>query len=362
MTRLAVLGFALIIVSGTACSSDGPLGLPVISQDSVAALQSDGAEDEAFSVLELETPDNSGEAVHPDYAALPDWAPSRYLVASPYTNSNTALENPTLYARYPHGSWFLRGTGPLDKPKKGYFSDPDMVAMPDRHELRIYYRQVTSSNTIWLIRTKDGVNWGSPRRILAAPNHLVVSPAVVRRRAQDWKMWSVNAGAGGCRAQTTSVELRGSMDGINWSEPSTVDLVQKPFLIWHIDVQWIESRQEYWAIYNVKRGGQCLTEHLFLATSADGRSWKTNPSPLLTAGAIPEFSDVVYRSTFVYNPLTDNIRFWYSGASWKNGNFVWRVASQRRSRSDVFAGISEIPQPGAFARRRRGAPRVFEAP
>ena len=43
---------------------------------------------------------------------------------------------------------------------------------------------------------------------------------------------------------------------------------------------------------------------LYLATSADGRTWKTYPSPILARGTTPLFTDIVYRSTFAYEPRT----------------------------------------------------------
>jgi hypothetical protein len=166
-------------------------------------------------------------------------------------------------------------------------------------------------------------------------------------------MWSVNAGQEGCRAGSTTVELRRSTDGEIWSEPVAISLVQRGFSVWHIDVQWIPSRKEYWALYNAKTASNCATQYLYLATSPDGVKWRTYPSPILTAGVIPEFADIVYRSTFSYNPASDQIRFWYSGARAENGIYVWQSAFDRRDRSEVFAAISKpMSSPPAFLSRR----------
>jgi hypothetical protein len=150
-------------------------------------------------------------------------------------------------------------------------------------------------------------------------------------------MWSVSSGVG-CSAMTTSVELRRSTNGLDWSAPQKVDLTQGAGIWpWHIDVQWIPSRNEYWAIYNGKTAGGCTTAALFLAVSPDGVKWTTFPSPILTRGASPELADVVYRSTFAYDPNRDVIDFWYSGAKYHAGEYQWHSAYQRRTRGEVFA-------------------------
>lgn len=338
-----------------ACTAEQVLDVPPVSPDSVAVLEAEeSGADRVFSVLDLATPDGFNQVVHPDYAMMPDWSPRRYMVATPYTYSDSLVENPSLYAQSPDFTWGAFGAGnPIAKPRAGYLSDPDMVALQDRKELWVYYREVTRRNTIWLIRSPDAVHWSTPRRIVSAPNHMIVSPAVVRRDPKHWMMWAVNAGKDGCGGNETVVELRKSSDGLHWSLPAAVPLVQAPFWVWHIDVQWIPSRQEYWALYNVKTRGECFTQMLFLATSPDGVTWTTYPSPVLTLGAIPEFADIVYRSTFAYNSRTDNIRFWFSGARWQGRGYVWKTVYQRRSRAEVFAAINQAAGTGLALHRAR---------
>ncbi len=221
------------------------------------------------------------------------------------------------------------------------------------------------TNIIHLIRSRDGVHFGAPRTVVEAPNHEIVSPTVVRRSATDWLMWSVNGGVAGCSAPQTKVELRRSANGLDWSDPITVDLPrQGGYSAWHIDVQWIPSRSEYWALYNVKESGSCSTPALYLAVSADAVNWQTYPTPVLAAGAIPEFTDIVYRSTFAYDSATDNIRFWYSGARFDGTGYVWRTAYQRRTRADVFHSIAWTTAVHPLAARvwRFGVPPLLDGP
>lgn len=359
-----ILAVTFAVWSVTGCSDEMTFDAPAINADSIASLElTEQDSDGGYVVLPLRTPDGSGQTVHPDYALMPNWLPRRYLVATPYTYTDSLQENPSLFAQSVGLSWEPHGLGnPVVRRTTGYLSDPDMVADPDLNELRIYYREVTSRNRIWLIRSSDGIGWSSPVKVVSARNHRVISPSVVRRDAGHWMMWSVNAGRDGCSSAATHVELRRSIDGIRWSPPQGISLSQPPFFVWHIDVQWIPSRQEYWALYNVKTSGSCNTQLLFLATSTDGTSWTTYPSPVLRLGDIPVFSDIVYRSTFAYNPRTDNIRFWFSGARWEANGYVWRTVYQKRKRSDVFAAIGTPPQQQLSFRRGREAPLLIDPP
>jgi hypothetical protein len=101
----------------------------------------------------------------------------------------------------------------------------------------------------------------------------------------------------GCGAATTTVDLRRSTDGVAWSGPVTTDLTQDALWPWHVDVEWIPSRDEFWAVYNVKTA---------------------------------------------YNPFTDAVTFWYSGARFEGSAYVWKAAVERRHRAEVFANLTSI--------------------
>ena len=155
-------------------------------------------------------------------------------------------------------------------------------------------------------------------------------------------MWTVNSGPSGCGSSTTTVELRRSTDGVSWSPPSPITLSQTGVFAWHIDVQWIPSLREYWAMFNGKVSGSCTTEALYLATSADGLTWRTYPSPVLVRGAIPEFADVVYRASFAYDPERDLVSIWHSGARYASRGYEWHAAFERRRRSVLFETIGRV--------------------
>lgn len=335
--------------------------------DFAAVASTDGGPMATPTTLALTTPDGSGQTVHPDYVAMPSgWpAANQYLLITPYPNGNAGFENPSIFTGTTPVAWAppAGASNPIATPQAGYLSDPDAVAVPESNELWVYYRQVEAKNDIYVIRSKDGVTFTPPRLVASADNHDIVSPTVVRRGPTDWLMWSVNSGAG-CSASSTTIELRRSTNGLDWSSPEKTSLTQGGGISpWHIDVQWIPSRNEFWAVYNGKTAGSCTTAALFIATSPDGVKWTTFTSPILMRGASPELADVVYRSTFAYDAAADMIDFWYSGAKFDFGQYVWRSAYQRRTRAEVFATAAKRSTAALAAMAPRiGLPELLDPP
>lgn len=308
-------------------------------------------------LLTLPTYEGSGQVVHPDYASSPNGvlAYKHFLAITPYPYGNASFENPSLFAgSSPPRDWLLPpgASNPVAWPASGHLSDPDLVYVDEPGELWLYYRQASADNVVWLVRSPDGVAWSDPVEVARAPSHDLVSPAIVRRGPGDWWMWSVRAGPVGCGASSTTVELRRSDDGISWSAPEPVDLAQPRLWTWHIDVQWVPSSGRFWAVYNAKTEGGCATPAVFVATSADGRSWTVVQAPVITKGRIPQFEDIVYRSSLAYDPASDAVTFWYSGARYDGSSYVWSAAVERRRRAQVFGapltGVDErlfLPPP-----------------
>jgi hypothetical protein len=340
----AVLSGAALCMGLAACDAD-PLGPdegyepgPPLDQPPPAPSVS------GYQPVAFVTFDGSGQVVHPDWAFTPmDWFPHRqHLAITPYPNGNPAYELPSEYASEDGIGWFTAegSSNPVAaRPMYGYLSDPDQLYNPDAGELWLYYRGVDSINHIYLIRTHDGVTWTPPREVVSGYNHTVISQSVVRQKEGTWLMWSVNGGASGCMGSTTKVELRRSRNGTAWSPPLTVKLDQPGFYPWHIEVQWIPDLHEYWALYNVKSSGNCVTPALYLATSKDGTEWQTYSQPVLARDMIPALRDIVYRSTFAYDPASDAVTFWFSGATFTGTGYRWSAAMARIDRGELFARI-----------------------
>jgi len=298
----------------------------------------------ALSLMTLATFDGSGQVVHPDIVPAEREGALARLVITPYPWGNAGYENPSLFEGEGRDIWAVPNgvTNPVIAPERGYLSDPDALWLADRREIWLYYRRVDVENEILLTRSSDGVRWSDPRIVASAPNHQAVSPTVVRRSDSEWFMWTVNSGKDGCTSATTTVELRTSNDGLTWRPPVTVSLSQPGVYAWHIDVQWIPSLREYWALFNAKVAGSCTTDALYVGTSADGATWRTYGSPVLRRGAIPELADVVYRATFAYDPRTDLVSLWHTGARYTSRGYEWRAAFERRRRAELFDAVSRV--------------------
>jgi hypothetical protein len=342
--RLHVFNGVWVVLAASACSDNaGPVERP----------PSD------VHLLALQTFDGSGQAVHPDVALTPvAWGGSEaQLFATPYPNGDASKENPSLYAKQSPLDWPVPPgvMNPIASPSDGYLSDPDDVFNPETNELWLYYRSVTNTNDIFLVRGSAPTQWSTPRLVARGPNHTIVSPTVVRRAQGDWMMWSVNSGAAGCTSSSTAVELRRSTDGVSWSDPVTTDLAEQAAFAWHIDVQWIPAKGEFWAVYNVKVPGSCTTSALHFAKSVDGLHWEVAPSAVLVRGVVPEFFDIVYRASLLYDAASDAITLWYSGARFDGSRYTWRIATESLAAAAFFDRVSR-PLSGNAVPPVTGAP------
>ena len=233
-------------------------------------------------------------------------------------------------------------------PDAGHLSDPDVLYVPESRELWLYYRQATLDNIVLLIRSTDGRHWSEPREVVRRPSHEIVSPTVVRRGPGEWYMWAVNSGPSGCSASSARVELRRSSDGLRWSEPEPLEFALPDLWPWHIEVQWIESRREYWAVFNAKTSTGCATPAVFSARSADGVAWTVSGQPVLSRGQVPAFRDIVYRTAFDYDPVSDLVTFWYSGAAFEESKYRWSAAVEQRPREEAFASVRTKLDPSLY--------------
>ena len=309
-----------------------------------------GANPGDWKVLDITTYDGSGEITHPDVVRGGPGLGWLWMAVTPYPNSDTDKENPSMFQSHNGRFWRIpKGLANpvVTPPTSGYLSDPDLVFDEATQRFWMYYRQVTQSlNNIMLVRSFDGVHWGAPIQVLSVPSHEAVSPTVVHNApAAPWMMWTVNTKAYGCRSTVTNIERRTSRDGINWSIPYGTDLAQPGQTVWHLDVEWVPARSEYWALYNTyPNGGSCATDAVYFARSSDGISWTTYPSPVIRKGVLPAFRDLVYRSSMLISDNADSVRLYVSGAIFENSMYTWSTATIARRSDDLFADV-DVPPP-----------------
>lgn len=300
----------------------------------------------------LPTYDGSGQLVHPDVAVFPGGFAGHefWLAATPYPNGKANLENPSIFTDDAR-RWIVPPslTNPLvaPPPSPAHNSDPDLVFDPLANRLRLYYRLTMNDTDAILMRsTTDGAHWSDPVTVASAKGIAIVSPAVVRTPGGTFVMWSVNAVQGGCLARSTVLERRTSLDGVHWTNPSPVHITQQGYVLWHLDVQYIPTKKEYWALiaaYPVAAG--CAADDLFFARSQDGVTWQTYPTPLVSRADYPAYANAVYRSTFNYDADNDAVRLWLSGAVFSQGSWVWTIATSRWRFADLLAHVRGPPAP-----------------
>jgi hypothetical protein len=302
----------------------------------------------APSRVHVETYDGSGEIVHPDALVFPHgWRGHRYwFAATPYPLGNSTLENPSGFAGDSAQDWrTIPGlTNPIAMPaSSSYLSDPDLSYDPALDRMRLYYRQTTASvDQIYLRTSSTGSEWSEPTLVAQDARYSLISPAIVREPNGSWRMWTVNAGAAGCRAHAADLTLtqRRSRDGISWNSAEAVQLAINRYVPWHWDVQYIRDRQEYWALIAAYPDGTtCSRTSIFFARSANGTAWTVSPTPLLEPGALPALNDLVYRSTFRYYPSINVVRVWFSGASVDNGKFHYALAIGRYPLAELLRRV-----------------------
>jgi hypothetical protein len=67
----------------------------------------------------------------------------------------------------------------------------------------------------------------------------------------------------------------------------------------------------------------------------------------VTRGAIPAFADIVYRSTFSYDPAADDLRLWVSGAQFDR-KWIWSTLLIRKHRASLLDKTAVDGAPLAF--------------
>lgn len=314
--------------------------------------------------IPVTTYEGSGQLVHPDVAFFPRgfWGVRYWYAATPYPGGDAGFENPSIFngtssaeMQVPSGI-----TNPLVRPEaSSYLSDPDIAYDPDRRELRMYYRQtLPSGDQIHLVRSVNGVTWSKSQLVIDAPRYSLISPAIVREGSGRWRMWTVDAAAGGCRSSAYMISLgqRRSSDGVEWSAAEPVNLRIPGRVPWHWDVQYVRAKAEYWAmIAAYPDGTNCAQTSLYFARSADGTTWDVAPSPLLRAGDFYPIGDLVYRSTFRYHEGSDAVSVWFSGARLEGNSFHYGVALARYPMAELLRRVTTAPI-GALERGEREHP------
>jgi hypothetical protein len=326
--------------------------------------------------IPVSTYDTTGQSTHPDFMRVnAPWAGGAcWMSYTPYANSNGGVENPSL-ATSPDCEHWTPAAGvkaPLiDQPIDGYNSDPELMYDAAGGCLGVVFRQVNTKNNILITRSCDGKLWTAPRLLFSAPNHSAVSPTVSPDADGTNRVWYVDAGAAGCTSQNNVVKMRiaaptASLDSLKFGPEVVTDLVQPGYVIWHIKIRYVPEKKMYVAMYvafpMTTGQGQCTSDDLFLATSADGIHWHSFQAPMLDH-LDARFTFVsLYRASFIYNASTDRLRTIVSGLERNSGWGQYGVihnfsALMTALNSSYTATASQLVAPRSLVRKAIVGPR-----
>ena len=295
----------------------------------------------------IPTYDGSNQSVHPDiYFNASGWNNWKYwMVMTPYPNSNSAYENPSILVSNDGSTWNVPDglSNPIDpQPASGFNSDTDIINV--NGTLWVYYRwnPGDGSTSLRMRNSTNGTSWSDEYEIfnVATSGHFA-SPSVVYKDGL-FKMWAVNTTA-------DSIIFYNSSDGMNWNGPYSTNFFPSfPGDPWHTNVDWIEEENEYWMVYNgphdvfpiipwfslhIHHGS---TSNIYFANSSDGITWQTWRRSLLSNTDSGWDAGELYRVAFLYNLSGNNIlELWYSA---KNKSTGWHIGytSKSFSKSDLF--------------------------
>jgi hypothetical protein len=275
----------------------------------------------AKNPLATPTYDGSGQSVEPDITYFTSrWHGFHYWMAcSPYPNGNQRDENPSILASNDGMNWQVPPglVNPLAQPSPGdmELADASIFYDSDSDQLWVYYIDVfPTSMNLKRLTSADGVTWHNDGVLFTAPNYQILSPTV-SKIDKTYYMWVVNGGDVGCTTTSgTSVDLRSSVDGIHWSDPQPVSMNQPGHSVWHINVKWIPSEQEFWVAASAfAQSANCAGTVLFFQRSRDGVNWTSYSRVALDKGKGKVWDeDQIYRSTLWYDPSSDRLSIWYS--------------------------------------------------
>src|SRR5659263_435463 len=293
--------------------------------------------------LNIPTYDGSGQAVHPDityFARGSAWNGYNYwMVMTPYPKGNSAFENPSIIASNNGvSSWIVpsRLTNPIDpKPSAGSNSDGELVYNEELNRMEVYNVESGAGTSYLKRRTSvNGKVWSSEQSVFNVPDYQIMSPAIIKS-GSAYDMWYSD---GPSCSSSTSVKYRSSPDGMKWSKAQTVK-IQPDINVWHVDVQYIPSKNEYWMIYAAyPKGSTCGNTDLYFAKSKDKITWLASGNKIISRASW--YNAQVYRSTLLFDEAAGILRIWISardsGGNWRLGHTSTKVN---------FVPITPTPSP-----------------
>lgn len=272
-----------------------------------------------IGALRIETPDGSGQAVHPDVVDTVDgFAGHRYWMAcTPYPFGRDRFENPVVRVSEDGVHWTRPDGAPdplVDAPpdERRHWSDTDLTL----HDgvLHLVFRGCERGGRdveLLVMTSVDGRTWTAPETVWSGRD--AVSPALVAD-ATGWRMWHVQCRPGDPDVPVLLVEHRGPRIG-EWESTSEQVLDLGGSVPWHVDVvRTPDGLEALVAAYpEGTNPSRCSLFHL--EARDDATFVATRRRPVVAPSVRRWNTRMVYRSTFTKDER-GHYRIWFSGASW----------------------------------------------
>ena len=305
--------------------------------------------------LTIPTYDGSDQAVHPDVLYFPNgWHDYKYWMAfTPYPNMVDTKENPSIVASNDgRTNWIVPSgvTNPIDpQPVSGSNSDTELVYNEISNKLELYWVESGAGDSILRRKTFNGSTWSSEQTSITVPDYDIMSPAIVRKMGK-YKMWYT--GGKNCLSNI-NVKYTDSNDGLLFSPSQNVNIIykngtniNKDINVWHINVEYIPTRDEYWMVYaGYPVGSDCGNTDIYFAKALDEINWKTDGVKLLPIRT-SFYSMNEYRSAFLFDETTNIMKLWMSGMSSSKLTRIGYSEIPITTEPTVLPTSSPTPTPG----------------
>jgi hypothetical protein len=291
--------------------------------------------------LSTPTYDSSGQAMHPSILYFPSaWHGYQYWAAvTPYPNYDASKENPSILASNDGMNWedppgitnpVVEGTSNLADPDLYYDAASDQIWM-------FYLCKVSGEALMMRMTSSDGVTWSTPQIGFTEVYNGMISPAVDRVGGVLYA-WYIDASPLGAAAPSSNLKVRTSTDGVTWSAAQVATITQPGYVLWHIEVRKI-SDGTFWMLAAAYPSGSASGHTvLFFCSSSDGINWTTYSRPVLTPLGTGWDSGQIYRSTFLYDAVSDKFQVWYSARS---STREWQTGYTEDSYADLSAFLAQ---------------------
>lgn len=273
--------------------------------------------------LEIETyVEKNNQVVHPSILYFEKkWNGFSYwLCVTPYTDTDSQWENPSIYCSNDGLNWDIPEglINPIvPKPLIGYNADCNLSMSSDNKTMYCIWRDRGNGNRVQMKKTTDGVNWSNMITLIDNPigGRDVAVPNMWYEN-NKYYMTCINLDEQ-IDAKRGTIQLYVSTNpekGWVFIKDITIPNIPTGKELWHYELRKIGSM--YVILYTIATlKGYGSGASLFLATSYDLEKWDTSSKPCVLKTS-PSASS--YKSSFI--PFFDStglkLKVWYNETSW----------------------------------------------